>query len=64
VLGELLYNGAITRANVLYDNLAGSEAGLPILHEELFTVAKKLYPNGIFTKIDTGAQPVNKSDRK
>ncbi len=63
-LGELLYNGAITRATVLYENLASSLAGLTTLHEEIFTVAKKLYPHGRFTKIDNGAQPVNKPDRK
>ncbi len=63
-LGELVYNGAITRANVLYENLAGSGSKLPAIHSELSGIAKKLYPKGRFTKIDPEAQPVNNPDRK
>lgn len=50
-LGERLTDGAINQARVMYRLIGEANESLPLVHEQLFALAKKLYPDAQFVRL-------------
>lgn len=50
VLGERLLGSAMNTSLYMYENVAEARKNLPTVHDELFSLAKKLYPDSKFIK--------------
>ena len=55
-LGERLFGSAINSSKYMYRNVQEAVKNLPSIHEELFSLAKNLYPQGKFIKAASDEQ--------
>lgn len=55
VMGDRLFWGAINGAKSVLEHVTASEQSIPELHEKLFRLAKELYPNEKFLRLDQNA---------